>query len=200
LCLDKDAHGAGPFVRVPFGSDYSDLAGFLISLDPLGAKHQHMVDASLLYRTLTRTSYSDNAIFIGQVNSLIQTIGEHICAHATPEFYDALEDEEENIGLALGLVKAICIAKNYDDLTRVIRLSDRISYGVQFINAKSHLVQAFRELCPHSKDSVALRQVDRIIGRWISEKNIPSDLADNVQALRSEIAVAILKNKSGDNS
>jgi hypothetical protein len=200
LCLDRDAHDSGPFVRVPFGSHYSDLAKFLKELAPLGAEHQNVVDISLAYQALTKASHSENDVFSGQASDLIGKIGEYVCAHATPQLYDALEDEEANIGLALGLVKGICLAKSYDDLQRVTRVSHRIPHGINGTHARSHLVQAFVELCPHSRDSGSLRQVSEILTQWAIEEGPASKLAHRIQVTRHEIDGTILTINSGANS
>ena len=185
LCLESDQYTDGPFVRVPFGPNYSDLEGFLRGLAPLGAKHQKLIDSALAYQAITSAS-PDEPSYIGQANLLIEMLGNEIASHASSELYDALEDWDDGIGLSIGLVKAIVTNHSEADIDRLIRIGGRIPRGFQYINAKAHLLTAFCSICPHIKDAAALQQVRYIIDRWLNE-DLDAPLKLQIEVARNSL-------------
>jgi hypothetical protein len=162
----------------------------LKALVPLG-EHQRIVDISQAYKAFTKVMTGPSDIFFEEASTFTDAIAKYVHSNASPELFDALEDNEDNIGLALGLVKAICIAKRHDDLARVVRVSDRIPFGVQSAHAKFSIVQVFTELCPSSRDLGLLQQVDRLLARWVNEEGPASTLIHTIQAARHEIDASI---------
>jgi hypothetical protein len=162
LCLEAEADQEGHFVRVPFGRSYADLERFLFALAPLKTRHQPLIDIASAYEFASE----DTDVQIQLKNKLIEDLGRSIAAAASTELYDALEDWRDGLGLPIGLIKAITIQNEHDEIGRVLAIAARLPDGNHCINSRCHVLEALVTLCPAIHDPSIRQRVKSLMNYW----------------------------------
>jgi SIR2-like domain len=159
LCLDQDADNGGSFVRVPFGRNYAELAGFLTSLAPLWETHQEILDLAFAYEAITLTTHEKEDARVSEKNRLVTELGNAI-RKAEPQcewLLDSLEDWSGGIGPGIGLVKAIALLNKASDVGRILTVALQLSTDVEHLNPKHHVMDALITLGASVQEDVRHR-------------------------------------------
>jgi hypothetical protein len=204
LCLDEDAEKGGPFVRVPFGANYSELAGFLASLAPLWETHEEILDLAFAYEAITKTTHENEDAHVSEKNRLIADLGNAVKeAEAECDWlFDALEDWPDDIGPGIGLVKAIALLKRATEIGRVLTVAARLNTGVEHLNPKHHVMDALIAISGSLKDDGARHRACSLLDFWeqqekdenTTERKQDKRLLTKIESTRTALKCRPIKN------